>query len=48
VWQLVDGFRVCNADGSTFTDPEYDFASGSLGIDSDTSQLYMSAVEFPD
>ncbi len=47
VWQLVDGFRICNADGSSYTDPVYDFWS-ALGVDNETDQLYMSVVRFPD
>lgn len=47
VWQLVDEYRICNGDGSLFTDPQYDFSS-ALAVQSETEQLYMSVVEFPE
>ena len=46
VWQLVDEYQICNSDGSLFTDPQYDFFS-ALAVESETEQLYMSVVEFP-
>lgn len=45
VWQLVEGFRFRNSDGTAFTDPEYDFYQ-LPDIGNETNQLYMSVVEF--
>ena len=45
VWQLVEGFRFRNSDGTAFTDPVYDFYQ-LPDIGNETDQLYMSVVEF--
>jgi len=45
VWQLVEGFRFRNSDGTAFTDPVYDFYQ-LPDIGNETNQLYMSVVEF--
>jgi hypothetical protein len=45
VWQLVDGFRICDSNGDPFTDAEYDFYELPQ-VDNETDQLYMSVVEF--
>ena len=44
-WQLVDGFRICNADSSEYDDPTFNHLV-IPEIDNATSTLYMSVVRF--
>ena len=43
-WQLVEGFRICNADTTVYTDPEFDPVIPL--IDNATNNLYLSTVVF--
>ena len=45
VWQLVEGFRICNADSSQYTDHTFNHLVVPV-IDNATSNLYMSVVQF--
>lgn len=45
VWQLVEGFRICNADSSCYTDHTFNHMVIPV-IDNATSTLYMSVVQF--
>ncbi len=43
-WQLIEAFRICNADSSVYSDPTYDMNIPM--IDNGTNNLYLSTVEF--
>ena len=45
VWQLVEGFRICNADSSSYTDHTFNHMLIPV-IDNATNNMYMSVVEF--
>jgi hypothetical protein len=45
VWQLVEGFRICNADSSQYTDRTFNHLLIPV-IDNATNNLYMSVVQF--
>ena len=45
VWQLVEGFRICNADSSQYTDRTFNHLVIPV-IDNGTNNLYMSVVQF--
>ena len=45
VWQLVEGFRICNADSSQYTDRTFNHLMIPV-IDNATNNLYMSVVQF--
>lgn len=45
VWQLVEGFRICDADSSCYTDHTFNHIL-IPAIDNATNNMYMSVVEF--
>jgi hypothetical protein len=45
VWQLIEGFRICNADSSQYTDHTFNHMVIPV-IDNATNNLYMSVVQF--